>query len=126
MNIKDLQEEMLKMNQVEVSTVHRFAEGIYSREITIPEGVCLVGAKHRTQHMFIVSKGNCLFNQGVEIEAPYQGVTEIGTKRAIMALTETVMTTFHVTDETDIEEIERTIIEDEGLKIQNNSSRRLA
>ena len=114
---------MLGMDQVEIATVHRFTDGIYAREITIPEGVCLVGARHKTRHFFIVSQGECIINDGYNIttlEAPYMGITEPGTKRAITALYDTVFTTFHVTDKTDVDEIEADIIDDEGLKIQNN------
>ena len=123
-SIIKLQNKMLSGPQVHIPTVHRFSKGIYSREITIPAGVCLVGAKHLTQHFFVISQGNCVINDGDSkklYRAPYQGITAPGTKRAITALSETVFTTFHVTDETDIDKIECDIIEDEGLKIQNNS-----
>ena len=123
-SIIKLQNKMLNGPQVHIPTVHRFTDGIYSREMTVPANVCLVGAKHKTRHFFIISKGKCVINDGETIqtlEAPYHGVTEIGTKRAITAITELVFTAFHVTDETDIDKIECDIIEGEGLKIQNNS-----
>ncbi len=119
----ELQDKMLEMEQAEITTKHRFTDGVYSREITIPRDVCLIGAKHLTRHFFIISKGKCIINDGKSteiLESPYHGITEIGTKRAILAMEDTVFTTFHVTNETDIDKIEKDIIEPEGLKIQNN------
>lgn len=119
-NVSKLQSAMLEYEQVDIKTRHQFTDGCYAREITIPAGVLLVGAKHLTEHFFVISKGKIMINNGVVLEAPYTGITLPGTKRAIEALEETVMTTFHVTRETNIEEIEKAIIDPEGLKIANN------
>ncbi len=127
-NILELQKEMRSMPQVEINTIHRFTDGVYSREITIPAGVSLVGAKHLTEHFYVISKGECVFSDNTSQEAlsaPYHGTTSPGTKRAIYALTDTIITTFHATNETDINKIESDIIEPEGLKIQNNPKERL-
>jgi hypothetical protein len=42
--------------------------------------------------------------------APYTFVSEVGTKRVVHALEETIWTTVHVTDETDLEKIEDYVI----------------
>jgi len=71
----------------------------------------------------VVSKGKCLIVDGdksLEVIAPCTLISEVGAKRAIYAETETVLTTFHPTNETDIKKIEADIIEPEGLKIMNN------
>lgn len=46
----------------------------------------------------------------MDIEAPYTFVSEPGTKRAVLALEDTLWTTVHVTDETDLEKIEEYVI----------------
>lgn len=123
MSVEALQAKMLNMPQAEVKTNHYFCEGCYAREITIPSGVLIVGAKHKTEHFHVISKGECVIsNMGKDevFKAPFTGVTKQGSKRAILALTETVFTTFHPTEETDINKIEQAIIENEGLKISNN------
>lgn len=123
MSVYALQEAVRKAEQVEIKTRHLFCNGCYAREITIPAGVVIVGAKHKTEHFHVISAGRCIINMGdehKEYAAPYTGITAVGTKRAIYAIEETVFTTFHPTTETNIETIESQIIESEGLKIANN------
>ena len=127
MSVEKLQAKMLEMPQAAVETVHRFCDGCYAREISIPAGVMIVGAKHKTEHFHVISKGVLVIsNMGKEevFKAPYTGVTKPGSKRAIVAIEDSVFTTFHPTKEKDIEKIEREIIEDEGLKITNSGGRK--
>lgn len=121
--INQLQQAMLEMNQAEIKTKHSFCDGVYAREITIPAGVCLVGGKHKTSFFIVISQGECVVIDN-EIEtlytAPCTVISKVGAKRAIMAIEDTVLTTFHPTKETDIDKIESDIIESEGLKIVNS------
>jgi hypothetical protein len=112
-NIYKLQDFMLEQEQAETEVVHHFSDGIYARELRIPAGVCLVGALHKTKHLYSVSKGKCVSVSGdgkLEIEAPHMGETVPGTKRVIYAETDTVWTTYHVTDETDVDKIAEQIL----------------
>lgn len=116
--IKKLQNVMLAAPQQGIEVFHQFTPGLYSRTIIIPAGVCLVGATHKTEHQFVVSHGKCIsviHNDREEIEAPHFGVTYPGTKRVIYAETDTVWTTFHPTDETDLEIIEALLLEPEVM-----------
>ena len=94
---------------------HRFTPGMYIREIFMPAGAILTSKIHKTEHPFVVSKGRVkvLVENGEwqMIEAPFTGITKAGTRRLLVVLEDTVWTTFHVTDMTDVEEIERTILE---------------
>lgn len=126
--IKELQDLMLKEPQFDVLTEHFFTDDAYARQITIPKGILVMGATHKTKHFFMVSKGSCVVNDGsgkFTITAPYIGITEKGTKRAIYALEDCVWTTFHVTTKTDLDEIENDIIEYEGLRVCNSKKRLL-
>ena len=121
--IEELQKAMLDLPQAEVETRHYFLNGIYAREITIPKDVCLVGAKHKTSFAMVISKGECVIKDGNEeivLKAGQTIISKVGAKRAIFAIQETVLTTFHPTQETDIGKIESDIIEPEGLRIANN------
>jgi|11BtaG_2_1085332.scaffolds.fasta_scaffold19276_3 hypothetical protein len=109
------QDLMLQMPQVECEVFHHFSDGLYARELHIPEGVVLVGALHKTRHMFFVQKGQCtvITHEGEEtITAPYMGETVPGIKRIIRADTDCVWIGFHVTDKTEPDEIGKDILED--------------
>ena len=45
-----------------------------------------------------------------DLEAPITFISEVGTKRAVLAHEETVWTTVHVTSETDLDKIEEHVI----------------
>lgn len=111
--INSLEKEMLKQEQVEIIPVHQFAEGLYAREITIPKGTLLTGKIHRTEHINIISKGDIsvLTEDGVKrIKAPCTIISKPGTKRVGYAHEDTVWTTIHATNETDVEKIEAQLI----------------
>ena len=96
------------MPQAECKIVNYFVPGLYAREMTIPKGVVLTGAIHKTEHLSVISKGTIEFttDEGVlVVSAPYTFVSKPGAKRAGHAIEETVWTTFHVTDETDLEKL---------------------
>ena len=93
---------------------HHFAPGIYCREIFIPAGICLVGARHKYAHPNVLSKGKVQVyteHEGlVEYTAPYTYISVAGVKRVIVALEDSVWTTFHSCTSTDLAEIEREVI----------------
>ena len=126
--IEELQAAMLEMPQAECKTTHTFCNGVYAREIFIPKNVCLVGAKHKSEFFMVISKGRCVIKDNdLEqiLHAPHTAISKVGAKRVIFAIEDTVLTTFHPTNKTDVEEIEKDIIDDEGLKIANNPERLL-
>ena len=93
---------------------HHFAPGAYGREMTIPAGLVVVGKIHKHAHINVISKGRVqVFTEqdGVlELAAPCTFVSSRGTKRVVHVLEEAVWTTVHVTDKTDLAEIEREVI----------------
>lgn len=99
--------------QMDCPVTHHYAPGSYAREMTIPAGVIIIGKIHRHAHINVISKGrvHVVTEAGAEVfEAPHTFVSEQGTKRAVFAETETVWTTVHVTDETDLDKIEEFVI----------------
>jgi hypothetical protein len=95
---------------------HHFTPGLYCREITMQKGAVLTSAIHRTEHPFVVSKGRCLVylnrdDGWQEIRAPYFGVTKPGSRRVLVILEETVWTTFHPTELTDLLAIEDALLD---------------
>ena len=92
---------------------HSFGDSLYVREIFMPEGTLIISKIHRFAHPYFVLKGKAsiLTEEGVVvIEAPYQGMTKAGTKRALYIHEDMVWTTVHVTKETDLDKIDAEII----------------
>lgn len=111
--IAELEQFLATHEQIEIPTKHSFSKGVYAREITIPKGAIIVGKIHKHQNMNIISKGHVSFfstDGAVHAKAPYTFVASPGVKRVIVAHEETVWTTIHGTDETDLEAIEEIFI----------------
>lgn len=92
---------------------HVFAPGTYAREITMPAGLLVMGKLHRHSHINVISKGRVkvLTEFGVQdLAAPCTFTSEVGTQRVVLVLEETVWTTIHITQETDLAKIEEEII----------------
>jgi hypothetical protein len=104
-----LEAEIGAMPQLDIPVRHYFAPGVYVREVTIPAGAVLTGKIHKFAHLCVVSKGDIsvLTENGVKrIRAPFTMLSPPGTKRAGYAHEETVFSTIHPTDETDLQTIE--------------------
>lgn len=94
---------------------HRFTDGMYIREIFMPAGTLLTSKIHKTNHPFVVTQGKCVVFDGNKIEhiqGPHTGITEQNTRRLLYIEEDTTWLTFHVTDKTDVHEIEKEIIQD--------------
>jgi len=112
--------------QVECPVQHHFAPGVYAREMTIPAGVIATGAVHKTEHLSIVV-GHCLLttDDGVkEICGHHTFVSKPGAKRALTAIADTVMTTIHPTEETDLEKLCVLLTESTSAQLLGGSENR--
>ena len=121
--LSKLEAEMLKHEQIDIEVSHYFAPGVYCREMRVPKGVMLTGKIHRHSHMNIMSKGDAtIVNEDgkIRVQAPYSFVSKPGTKRAFYAHEDTVWTTIHATDETDLEKLEDEIIAESIEKLLEN------
>src|SRR6185312_1526719 len=88
---------------------HIFAPGTYAREVTLPKGAVVIGKIHRFAHINIISAGKVRVvteDGALEFSAPYSFVSDVGTKKLVYAIEETVWTTVHATTETDLDKIE--------------------
>jgi hypothetical protein len=123
--IDRLEIETARMPQVECPTVHRFAGGVYIRETSAPAGTLVTTKIHLTEHPFMILKGEVSVwteeDGPVRIKAPFCGVTKPGTRRVAYVHEDTVWVTFHATDDTDVERIEKTLFLDYdhgGLRLE--------
>jgi len=111
--IADLQDVLKGMDQLALEPVHRFSEGLYARELTLPAGSVVVGKIHKHAHLNVIMKGRCTVTTPFgsdELEGPMIFESKPDTKRAVYAHTDTVWITFHPTEETDVDVIEEQII----------------
>lgn len=102
-----------KCPQIEPPVVHHFSEGSYAREIRMAAETVIVGKLHRHSHANVLSKGKVTVTSeyGTEtFEAPRTWVSEPGIKRMVYVHEDCIWTTFHVTQSTDLEQIEKEII----------------
>jgi len=108
-----LEKVMKEHPQVEITAVEYFCGGVYAREITIPEGVALVGEIHLKDQINVVSKGSIkiVTEDGDKIiDAPATFISKAGVKRAGYAITETVWTEFIATELTNEDDIRQEFI----------------
>lgn len=113
-DIERLERDMLAMPQIEIQTEHSFGPGFYARTITIPAGATVTGKVHKTEHIFMVIKGDITLvteHGTARVQGPYQCVCAPGTKRAGYAHTDVVCTNIHITDETDLAALELMLID---------------
>lgn len=95
---------------------HFFAEGLYIRELTVPAGILTITMCHKFAHPAFLLKGeiSVLEERGIRhVEAPAYFITPKGTKRIIYHHTEVVLVTVHVTNKTDIQEIEKELVSED-------------
>jgi hypothetical protein len=95
---------------------HTFAPGMYAREIFLPADTFIVGKIHKHAHLNIITRGRCTvvteFGRK-EIDAsngPVTFTSDAGAKRALYVHEDTIWTTIHAVQSTDLAEIEREII----------------
>ena len=112
--INRLQGEMSKLPQQELPTEHYFSGGMYCRKLWRPAGTLIVGKVHKKDHFFVCAAGEIIAwsEKGmVTLKAGDIIQSKAGTKRAILAVQNSVVTTFHQTDKTTVEEAEAELVE---------------
>tara|TARA_R110002012_G_scaffold262505_1_gene444806 strand:+ start:3685 stop:4173 length:489 start_codon:yes stop_codon:yes gene_type:complete len=120
-SIAGLVAKMKELTQVECPVKHRFSGGLYLREILMPAGSIVIGKIHATEHFNIIISGECIVatTEGVKhIKAPYTFVSEPGIQKCVINLTDVIWQTTHVTDKTDVAEIEKDVIAEDYDKLQ--------
>jgi hypothetical protein len=77
---------------------HSFADGIYIREINVPENQLIVTKIFKQSHATFLLEGECSIlteNGATKVKAPYHIITNAGTKRVIYTHSSVVWITVH-------------------------------
>jgi hypothetical protein len=112
--IDAVQEYGLKQPQVDCPVIHRFAPGLYIREVSIPAGTMAVGHFQKKEHLNIMLKGKVdIINDNGEVEtltAPLSFVGQPGRKIGHIR-EDMVWQNIYATEETDVEKLEDTYLD---------------
>ena len=103
--------------------VHRFADGCYLREIFMPQGARVIGKIHATEHFNILLTGRVTVitaEGSQEITAPYTFVSKSGVQKVVIIHEDCLWQTVHVTDKTNIDEIDEEIIVEDYDQLLND------
>ena len=118
--IDRLQREMAVMPQAQLETEHYFSGGMYCRKLTRPAGTLIVGKVHKKDHFFLCAKGEIIAWSEGGMKHLYAGdviCSKPGTKRVTLAVTDAIGITFHKTNKTNLDKIEKELIEPDELAL---------
>jgi len=124
--IERLQSEMAKMPQPELETEHYFSGGMYCRKLIRPAGTLIVGKVHKKDHFFMCAQGQIIAwsEKGmVTLNAGDVLCSKAGTKRVTLAVTDAIGITFHKTSKTNLDKIEKELIEPDELALYDSSNK---
>jgi quercetin dioxygenase-like cupin family protein len=131
--IERLQTEMSAMPQAELQlaadamqTEHYFHGGMYARKLTRPAGTLIVGKVHKQDHYFLCAKGEIIAWTEGGMKHLYAGdivQSKPGTKRVTLSVTDAIGITLHKTDKTDLDEIEKDLIEPDELALFDSNNK---
>lgn len=99
--------------QVECPVTHRFTPNMYIREVFVPAGTILTSEIHKEEHPHVLSLGKITMWDGeggqITVSAPYSGITKANARRVVYVHEDCIFTTFHVTQATNVEDVEKDI-----------------
>ena len=101
----------------ECEVEHTFVPGIYMRTLTIQADRIIIGEKHKTEHLNIITEGECLVRSDENdiklIKAPYKFISKPGVKKTVYTITKTVWSNVHPNPDntTDVETIRNRVID---------------
>lgn len=102
--MESVQRELVKLGEEFASPAvlpqlaHVFAGGMYSRIGELQAGTVVVGDIHKYEHFFVLLSGRLHLADGNTkefLEAPAIRIASAGTKRALLAVTDCMIATFH-------------------------------
>jgi hypothetical protein len=112
-HVERLEGIALAMPQVAIPTEHVISGGMYARTITIPAGVVVTGAAHKTDHINVCQGDiEVLTDEGPKrLTGLHVLATKAGMKRAGYTHAETRWTTICRTEQTDPRAAEEELVE---------------
>lgn len=109
LDLPSMEKMMLDLPQEPAPVIHRFAPGIYIREVFLPGGTFAIGHEQTTEHLNVMLKGKVHMADGTTLTAPMIFVGKPGRKAGFIE-EDTVWLNIYSTDETDVEKLEATYL----------------
>lgn len=112
-SIMSIAESMKDIEQTDCPVTHRFADGCYLREILMPKGTVIVGKIHATEHFNVILTGEVTVATAEWVKrfkAPHTFISGAGVQKVVYIHEDCQWQTLHVTDKTDLDEIEKDVI----------------
>ena len=111
---EELIENLRAVPQVTMPTCHWLLEGMYCRQILIPEGTVFVGRVHKKPHYFMCLKGSAAISTEDGFKTIRAGnvlMAPPGMKRVGITHEDTIFVTVHRTEATTLQEIADDLVE---------------
>jgi len=128
-SINVIAHELAGMPQKPAPVTHRFAPGVYLREIFMEAESIVIGRVHKTRHFNVLLTGACLIvhadGSREELRAPMTFVSEAGVQKVLYILEDMQWQTIHPTDETDMEKLDAILVEPVPANILEQRERAL-
>lgn len=101
--------------ECDLGTVHHFSDGMYAKQMHLPKGYTALSHAHTYDHLSILGKGKVIVSTDTdgakEYTAPACIEIKKGVHHSIEALADVVWFCIHATDVTDVEEVDKVLIE---------------
>jgi quercetin dioxygenase-like cupin family protein len=111
--ISDLYKLLEGTFEIDLGVIHNFSDGLYAKQMFIPKGYVVGQHAHKFSHLSILAKGKVVVKTDAgedNYEAPACLEIKKDINHAIEALEDTVWFCIHATDETNIEKIDKVLI----------------
>lgn len=118
LSLKDVENILLKQDQVNCPLTNIFQGGVYIRQIEIPADTLIIGKRHRFKTCNFLASGKISIYMGkdrpvAKLEGPYLFESPEFAKKMFYCHTDTVFMNIHPTELTDLDEIEKHFIIEE-------------
>lgn len=97
-NVEATEKFMFSLPQITAEPVHRFAPGLYCRQLTMPADTIWMSKTHKHEHFAFIMSGSCTVvseNGRETLFAPFMMKTQAGTKRLLLIHEECTWITMH-------------------------------
>ena len=103
----------MSLIDIDLQTQHHFSDGLYAKQMTLPEGHFAITHSHKYDHLSILASGRVVVEvdgRRSEYAAPACINILADQKHSILALEDCVWFCVHATDETDADLVDEVLI----------------